>query len=391
MSGQIRITGMRSSGNVVMIDPTKITVVPEYNVREAFDPDSNPDDNELYMSVLANGYLADKPSVVRMVGTTVLLVVGHRRLAAVMRARANGAVIKEIACILEGPGRDGKVKTDAERFADLILSNSGKPLSAPEKGAAIIRMRVSGMKDAAIAQMLGMTDKWVRELGKLSTLDPRLKHLVSKNVISSTLAVEMTAQYGTVAAADIAEKVAKVAPKTGAKAGKVTGKGVTAVTGKAGKADAKAARKAVAKGATTQVPAVASRMSASVLPTKVLVGPFTVGKDIDDCMVFEGNGSELGEMPSAEKARAVIALLNQAWATFAGKSSEADMPAPGKTGKAKAVPAKRTVAEPLAIAPALLPARTGRKPVVITNMADIGTVIAGKANGAAKPGRVARK
>lgn len=363
MSGQVKIQGVRSNGNRLMIDPAKIKVIENYNVRDVFDPLNDAEDKSLLASIRATGLHWDKPLVVRIVGSNIHLIAGHRRHSAVMMARELGDKgFDEVACIPEGMGADGKIRTDAERTADLILSNTGKPLSTPEKGAVILRLRRLGWKDPVIAKHLGMTDRWVRGLAKVNDLDDRLRALVKANVIGLTLALETTSTLGKEGAANAALEAAKIAPKTGAKAGKVTGAGITAVTGKAGKADAQAARRALSKAPVVQTtPTKKGNGPVTVQsPNKVLTGYFTVGKDLDDCLIFEADGTELCQLATPEKARATLALLNQAWSVFSGKKPE----------------------------PVTEPAKG--KPVVVKELASIGTVIAGKAS-TAKTGKGASK
>jgi len=383
MSGQVNIAGMRRNGNVVMIDPAKIVVDLHYNVRDAFDV-ADPLDAELYHSILANGFQADKPVVIRIVGTAAHLVAGHRRHAAVMLARENGAVIKEVACILEGPGASGKPRDDAERMADLVVSNSGKPLSAPEKATVILRLRKMGWKDVQIAQRLGFTsDKWVRELVKVTTLDPRLRALVKANVIAPTLAVEMTAEHGPEKAADIAEAAKKTAPKTGAKAGKVTGAVVALVTGKA----AKNAKTAPAPVPPVKVipPRVEPVRSGTVTPTATLAGPFTIGTDMDDCMLFDATGTELCEFADVAIAKAILLLINQGWHVFKGKST-ATTPEP-----VKAVPGKVTAPKGKPVTPTAPVQPVPGKPGVTKELATIGDVIAARKAEQAATGRLVAK
>lgn len=405
---KVSIQGVRSNGNVIMVDPAKIQIVENYNVRDNFDTTNEPDDAALYGSILANGFQSDKPLVVRIIGTAIYLVAGHRRLAAVMQARKNGAVIKEVATILEGAGQAGKVRTDAERMADIVLSNSGKPLSLPEKAAILLRLRRYGWKDLQIAEKFGMTDKWVRETIKVTTLDDRLKALVKANVISPTLAVEMTADHGAKGAADIAEKALANAPKTGARAGKVTGAVVTAVTGKPGKAEAKAARVQAGKPAvTTQVPEKPTAKVLSSVPTAKLAGPFSLGKDMDDSAMFDAGGNLLCEFADPGIARAMLMLVNQGWHTFAGKSvptAPAVEPVTAKAGTAKVEPVKAPATAPAKakVAPVKAPATVPAKAIanvpatampglvtVVKELASIGAVLADKAK--AKAGTVARK
>lgn len=389
----INVPGVRTIGGVVMVDPAKINILANYNVRDAFDAKGDAEDASLLQSILANGFQTDKPLVVRRTGTQLDLIAGHRRLAAVMEARTIGADIREVAVILEGAGHTGKARDDVERMADLVLSNSGKPLSPPEKSTVILRLRRYGWNDVTIAERLGLSDKWVRELVKLSDLAPRLRALVKAQVIAPTLAVELTRAHGAEGAADIADKAREAAPKTGARAGKVTGAIVTVVTGKAGKAEAQAARREAGKPAPVTVLPAKGAVPAAVKNVSALsatiAGPFSIGTDMDDAMLFDANGAEVCEFASAEVARAMLMLINQGWQTFHGKSAPTVTPVvPAKTAPVlKSTPVASTPVKVTVEAPAKPATVT---PVVIKELASLGAVMAGKAQ-AAKARTVARK
>lgn len=369
MSKLTGVTGVFALNSVPMIDPTKLKVIAGYNVREDFDPDMIPADLELLNSIRENGFQSDKPVTIRIVGKDAYVIAGHRRLAACLQLIDEGVKLPGMAIIPEGRGAGQAERSLPEMTLDLMLSNSGKPLEPSERGAAIERLVSYGMSPAEIAQKSGITVKWVGELRKLAKLDKRLRLLIKAGVVAPTLAVETAAKHGK-NAAPIIEEAAKRG--TGANAGKATGKTVAKVTGVPAK-NAKATPRDTLQQNAAQHAELAAKMAAapkagtsskgSALPHRALTGPFTVGTDIDDCMIYEGNGTELAEFASSEKARAVLTLLNQAWPTFAGKATtvEAEPAAPVKGKAVKAIAAP---------------------------VAPIEAVIAAKANGAARPSTV---
>lgn len=313
------VKGYQVINGVPSINPAMLKIIPDYNVRDAFAPavlsNGEPNTDEgLVRSIIANGFQADKPIVVRLVGRELFVIAGHRRLAATLEAIKRGAKIKGIAIIPEGKGAAG-VRDMAEMTLDLLLSNSGEPLSPPERGAAFLRLRSYGWKDTEIAERAGVTTKWVAELCKLARLEPRLRALVKAGVVAPTLAIETAAAHGA-KAADIVQAAA--AKSTGAKAGKATGQTIAAVTGTPAK-NAKVAPVAPVK-VPAKVPSAAGRV-ATVVPGQVLRGPFLLGKELDDCAIFDQAGELLCELATLEVAKATLLLINQGWHTFHGSAS----------------------------------------------------------------------
>lgn len=312
MSKSPSIAGIaRSSSSIMAIDPKKIVVVPYYNVREAFDPSTDPADKELLHSMEVRGFQSDKPLTVRLNGAQVELVAGHRRLSA---ALALG--VKTVFAVPEGLGDTGEKRTEAERVADLLVSNSGKPLSPAEKGAAFLRLKVYGWKDGEIASKFGNTVKWVQELCKLAKLDVRLRELVKHEIVSPTLAIETAAKMGSEKARAVIVEASKLG--TGKKAGRATGATIAAVTGTA----AKNSRKGISAADVSKVlgPVVPVLSKGAIVPQRVVHGPFILGKDMDDCTMFDTFGVEMCEFASVEQAKAMLLLVNQGWHAFNGKA-----------------------------------------------------------------------
>lgn len=348
-----QIIGYSVINGVPSIDPSKVKTIAAYNVRDAFDPKNDADDAALLASIAANGFLTDEQITIRVVGRDAYVISGHRRLAATLAFNAAQRAaklpgIKGIAFRLEGKSASGAVRDNAEMALDLLLSNSGKPLSVPEKGAAYLRLRSYGWKDTEIAARAAVSAKWIAECVKATRLDARLRDLVKQGVVAPTLAIETAAKHGA-RAADIVVKAA--AKGTGANAGKATGKTIEAVTGIAAKgakvdrlqqnaaAHAEHAAKAGLTVTTPKVVAPRGTQSATV------AGPFRIGRDLDDCVLFDANDAIMCEFPDAALAQAMLRLINQGWQTFKGKAPDPAPVAPVVPSKApaKAAPVKVTV------------------------------------------------
>lgn len=315
------VPGVTKAGNIVMIDPAKIRIVENYNIRADFDPINDGADMELVLSLLTNGYRG-APIIVRIVGGDIDLVSGHRRVSAIRKINADsvaagkGIVFKSIPAMTEDSGTD-----DATRTLDLILSNTGKQFDAAEKGAVYLRLKKFGWSNPQIAERAGVTVKWVSECQRLAQADKRLVALVRAKVISATLAVETLAKHGDATVA-IVEEAAKQG--TGANAGKATGKTIEAVTGKAAKNTRRGTAPAPASNEKTEDKPAAKPAKETRDPSlgSLAIGPFTLGKGMNSATLYNGAGTVLAELPDDDTARDVLKYLLQGWQTFKGKSPE---------------------------------------------------------------------
>lgn len=189
------------------IDPRKLKVDPDYNVRDLTTPEAVAELDQLEASIIANGVRV--PLEVRLDGDDLYIVAGHRRLAAVMAAIAKGHAIKTVPAIPELKGVNSE-----ERTLNLIISNSGKPLAPLEIAQVVARLRQFG---------------WAPEQ-KLLGAEPDVREMVRQGDVSASTAVAVVRKNGR-AAGEILRK-AKAAAKPN-KAGKkrVTGKSLHAAAG----------------------------------------------------------------------------------------------------------------------------------------------------------------
>lgn len=344
------ITGLRAAGSVFLADPGRLSVQEGYNVRH-FDIVKNPDDKELVASIKARGVTT--PLTVRRIADKLFIRSGHRRYAAVQYLIANGTPIKAVPVIIlptdeEKPGDD---------ILDLLTSNSGKPLSSLEKGAVFARLRTYKWTDAEIADKAGMSSKQVKTLIGLHNSSPELKKWVAQGVITATLAAELLAKEGGERAAKIVEKAVKLAPKTGARTGKVgvtEAAAVQAAEGSAKVVERKVPLKGrgpVAPGANKPAPSKAADMKAEDKPgaLAVLNGPFRAQRE--DILDATGFGIATADSPAV--ARTMVQMLNfgllyvadvrraneakaKAEAAKAAPAPAAPMPPPVKAAPAKA-------------------------------------------------------
>ena len=168
------------------IDPAKIRIIPGYNVRDRFSPDTDAADAQLFANMDANGFIADTPVTLRFLDGFAYAIAGHRRIdcanaintawlvANGKRGKRDNRPIRGITFICEAVQANGEVRSPVEMSYDLELSNTGKPLSPGERGANILRLRGMGETDETIAKRLGIGTRWVADLAKLGRSDPRL-------------------------------------------------------------------------------------------------------------------------------------------------------------------------------------------------------------------------
>ena len=152
---------------VPCIDPAQVKFIDNYNVRDAFAPDTDESDAQLAANMTENGYIADKPITVRVVGNVAYVIAGHRRVAAAnwvnlqaqiangKRGKRDNRPIRGVTFIPEAVMANGEVRSPVEMSYDLELSNTGKPLSPNERGANILKLRAMGETDETIARRVG--------------------------------------------------------------------------------------------------------------------------------------------------------------------------------------------------------------------------------------------
>jgi ParB/RepB/Spo0J family partition protein len=134
--------------DMLRADPRHLVVQQNYNVRDLDTPEAQEKLRELSASIAEVG--VKDPLLVRFDGENIIVVEGHRRLAATMMAIEAGVDIKSIPVYPE-PQRIN----DAERDLGLIISNSGEPLTALEKAKVVGRLVAHGWSQQEIAKKCG--------------------------------------------------------------------------------------------------------------------------------------------------------------------------------------------------------------------------------------------
>ena len=404
------ILGFTMLSGIPCIDPAQVKFIDNYNVRDAFAPDSDESDAQLAANMTENGYITDKPITVRVVGNAAYVIAGHRRVAAAnwvnmqaqiangKRGKRDNRPIRGITFIPEAVMANGEVRSPVEMSYDLELSNTGKPLSPNERGANILKLRAMGETDETIARRLGIGTRWVVDLAKLGRANPRLKALVKAGVIPPSTAVNLVRAHGEDKGTAIAETAAGLAKGQGK--ANATGKHVAqaetkhGVATKVGNKNKKGAdTRATSKTVTVTVAPAVSKTDKTGVTVSTLAGPFKLGKDLTECAIFDASGAELCEVADVGMAKAVLQLLMLGWGVMKGTPAVAPAvtvaPAVSKPARTVPVPDAAAIAAAEAEAEALASAKAARQAAARARVAaqvkadDAKRVAASKANLAA--------
>ncbi len=311
---------LKSTGLSFDLPLSSVKVEAGYNVRD-FDAKADQDDAWLLADIKAHGIRT--PIDVRKDGATFYVVAGHRRFAALSALVADGANIATVPAMVI---RDMDV---AQRTADLIRSNTGKPLSPAQRGVVCLRLKASGMSDDAIGEAISVTGRAVRDMMRLAKADPALLAYIKAGDIKSTLALDVVKAEGDNAPAVVAEaiKIAKGKGKSTATAPDVAAalatKGTSGkvVVGSLAKAEV-AVAKALKSSVTTVVGPVAkpSSVKAATPDTGAVArvfGPFVARGD----EVFDRDSNSLCTAESPAIARAIAAMMTAAYARQPAKAN----------------------------------------------------------------------
>lgn len=167
------------------VDPRKLKVDSAYNVRDMDAPDTKAHVAWLKASIIApDSGGVHTPLEVRLDGKNIFVVAGHCRLAAVLEAIEEGHPIETVPCIPEA-----KFTSPEDRVVNLIVSNSGKPLSPLETAKVVKRLDGFGWSHKKIAERLGWKSSGsVKQHLEMLGLSEPVKEHIRKGDISATTA-----------------------------------------------------------------------------------------------------------------------------------------------------------------------------------------------------------
>lgn len=176
---------------LLWFDPRKLKVKPGLNSRDVFAPENKEYLDELTASIKANGFLPSHPLEVFQEDGEVYISAGHFRLAASLAAIAEGFDLKVVPAVPERRGT-----SEAERYLNQQISNSGKHLTPMEQGMAFKRALGAGMTMAEIARHVSKSASFVADMIDLQGAPTEVRQMVSDGVVSSTLASKVVKKAG---------------------------------------------------------------------------------------------------------------------------------------------------------------------------------------------------
>jgi ParB/RepB/Spo0J family partition protein len=225
----------------------EIAVDPTFNVREDFG-----DMDALVESIKQNGVRVPVRGYKK--DGLYVLIDGHRRFKACTILSEQGT---EVLIPLLAEDRGSSVE---QRVVDMLICNEGKKLNPVEQSEAVARLLAYGYSEQEISAKTGFSGVYVSNLKYLHNSVPKkIKNLIAKNTISSTLAIEIlrTTKDADKAIAIIEKAINNQSAETNsddtdadAKAKKVTKKDINKATGKTNSFSAlkKAVKKAEKQG-----------------------------------------------------------------------------------------------------------------------------------------------
>ncbi len=206
----------KGSSDLWKVDPFKVEVLPQYNIRERND-EYEAKVQELYESMMNPdvGFRKDTPITVVAVRrgdkNVLVLRAGHRRLEAAKRAISDGANLIVYAIAVQ----DSMAEEDM--LADLYLSNNGSPISTYELAKLCKQMSVYLDTPKAIASKLGLrSSQYVGGLLMLMNGPFKIREYVRTGVITTDFAISTMMEYGDKAIEIIDKSIAR-SKSTGAK------------------------------------------------------------------------------------------------------------------------------------------------------------------------------
>lgn len=179
--------------DLLMFDPRIIQVDPGYNLRDLTTPDALEKLDQLAKDIANSGFSIEQPITVRLKDDKPCVVAGHRRRAATLIAiEKYGAHIRAIPCIGEERG-----VSEADRTADIFVSNNGEHLAPLEKVKGIKKLMGWGWDLDTIARKCGLGS--VQNVENYLTLGEApiaVQDMVRGGEVSASTAVSVTRKHG---------------------------------------------------------------------------------------------------------------------------------------------------------------------------------------------------
>jgi ParB-like chromosome segregation protein Spo0J len=181
-----------SRGTIMNFDPRKLKVKTDLNARDLAMPDNEAHIQGLSESIAMEGVKI--PLTIFQEEGDVFVADGHCRLAATMRAIANGADIKTVPCIPELRGTN-----DIDRVLSQNIYNSGKALTPIEQGVNFRKALALGSSVSEIAKKVGKSISYVSQMIDFQAAPQAVHAMVKSGEVSATLAAKVIRENGNAA------------------------------------------------------------------------------------------------------------------------------------------------------------------------------------------------
>lgn len=178
---------------------TSFAVAPHLlEIEEGFNARPLNPDHVAEMSLAMRNGATFPPLEVRVDDGHILIVDGHHRHAAALKAIAEGFEIKALDCRhFRG--------NDADRVAHMLNSASGLALTPLQLGVQYRKLVGFGWTEKQIADRRGKTGQHVKDMIQLAEANSDVHQAVNAGLISGTAALKMVKQHGSKAGAVIQE------------------------------------------------------------------------------------------------------------------------------------------------------------------------------------------
>lgn len=200
-------TQAESRGTLLNFDPRKLSIKPDFNVRDLETPQAKEHIAWLALSIAAEG--VREPLTIWQEGEAIYIEDGHCRHAAALLAISRGAAIVTVPCI---PAR--RYGNNVDRVLAQTIHNSGLSLTPLEQGTAFKRAIDLGASVALVAEKTSKSETYVRSLLELVASPQEVINLVKNGAVSASLAGQVVkSQGGPKAAVTLAKAAARKGTK----------------------------------------------------------------------------------------------------------------------------------------------------------------------------------
>ncbi len=199
-----------------MINPREIDIEDGFNPRRYNLPENRAHLDEIKRSISEIGLI--HPLIVRFNRETgrATVVDGESRLRAILELIAEGHPILCDADIPCFPAPQGS-NDEATRLVTAITANTGKSLSKWELGGAFQRLFNFNLSVEKIISRTGYTERFIREAMELADAPEEIKHLLSSQAVTPSLALSELRANGAAAVENL--KAAATAAQASGKKG----------------------------------------------------------------------------------------------------------------------------------------------------------------------------